>query len=145
MDPSGSGSLQKTRLSERPQDTLESQQAQQQEQAQENGAQRTSSSSVFAETSGRSYGGGASNLSMMRSGRGAGGTSIAGGKMAMSASTMSSPRSNAASRYLVTVLPPSNLPHDPPHPRTSTLCSGYGPPAKFRFAKLFRKKWFGRY
>lgn len=36
------------------------------------------------------------------------------------------------SRFLVTVLPPAYLPHDPPHPRTSTLCSGYGPPSKFR-------------
>jgi hypothetical protein len=36
------------------------------------------------------------------------------------------------SRYLVTVLPPEQLPHDPPHPRTSTFCSGYGPPSKFR-------------
>lgn len=36
------------------------------------------------------------------------------------------------SRFLLTVVPPLHLPHDPPHPRTSAACSGYGPPDKFR-------------
>lgn len=36
------------------------------------------------------------------------------------------------SRYLLTVVPPLHLPHDPPHPRTSGACSGYGPPSQFR-------------
>lgn len=39
---------------------------------------------------------------------------------------------SGASQFLLTVVPPSHLPHDPPHPRTSNLCSGYGPPDKFR-------------
>jgi hypothetical protein len=30
----------------------------------------------------------------------------------------------AHSRHLVTVIPPSYLPHDPPHPRTSAYCTG---------------------
>lgn len=37
----------------------------------------------------------------------------------------------APSRYLVTVIPPPHLPADPP--RISPACSGYGPPASFRF------------
>jgi len=36
------------------------------------------------------------------------------------------------SRFLLTVVPPLHLPHDPPHPRTSGACSGYGPPSQFR-------------
>lgn len=36
------------------------------------------------------------------------------------------------SRYLLTVIPPISLPHDPPHPRTSPACAGYGPPNAFR-------------
>lgn len=36
------------------------------------------------------------------------------------------------SRFLLTVVPPLHLPHDPPHPRTSQYCSGYGPPSQFR-------------
>ncbi|GAA6062447.1 hypothetical protein JCM10212_003321 [Sporobolomyces blumeae] len=41
-----------------------------------------------------------------------------------------------ASRYLLTVVPPSHLPHDPPHPRTNPQCSGYGPPEHFRRGTL---------
>lgn len=36
------------------------------------------------------------------------------------------------SRYLLTVIPPQCLPHDPPHPRISPTCTGYGPPHAFR-------------
>lgn len=39
---------------------------------------------------------------------------------------------NSSSRYLLTVIPPSHLPHDPPHPRTNPQCSGYGPPEHFK-------------
>jgi len=39
---------------------------------------------------------------------------------------------NNSSRYLLTVIPPSHLPHDPPHPRTNPQCSGYGPPEHFK-------------
>ncbi|GAA5870008.1 hypothetical protein JCM8547_001439 [Rhodosporidiobolus lusitaniae] len=38
----------------------------------------------------------------------------------------------SSSRFLLTVVPPSHLPHDPPHPRTGPSCSGYGPPEHFR-------------
>lgn len=38
----------------------------------------------------------------------------------------------SASRFLITVVPPLHLPHDPPHPRTPQACSGYGPPSQFR-------------
>lgn len=45
------------------------------------------------------------------------------------------PRAMAATtRYLLTVIPPEHLPHDPPHPRTNPQCSGYGPPKHFRYA-----------
>lgn len=39
---------------------------------------------------------------------------------------------SGASQFLLTVVPPMHLPHDPPHPRTSQACSGYGPPEYFR-------------
>lgn len=39
---------------------------------------------------------------------------------------------NTPSPFLLTVVPPMHLPHNPPHPRTSQMCSGYGPPDKFR-------------
>ena len=42
------------------------------------------------------------------------------------------PSHSQASRFLLTVVPPMHLPHDPPHPRTSQACSGYGPPENFR-------------
>lgn len=35
-------------------------------------------------------------------------------------------------RFLVTVIPPEHLPHDPPHPKSNPNCTGYGPPAHFR-------------
>lgn len=35
-------------------------------------------------------------------------------------------------RFLVTVVPPEHLPHDPPHPKSNPNCTGYGPPAHFR-------------
>ncbi|GAA5970541.1 hypothetical protein JCM11641_007347 [Rhodosporidiobolus odoratus] len=38
----------------------------------------------------------------------------------------------SSSRFLLTVIPPSHLPHDPPHPRTNPQCSGYGPPEHFK-------------
>ena len=41
-------------------------------------------------------------------------------------------RNGGPSRFLLTVVPPLHLPHDPPHPRTSGACSGYGPPSQFR-------------
>lgn len=37
-----------------------------------------------------------------------------------------------SSRFLLTVVPPSHLPHDPPHPRSNPSASGYGPPEHFR-------------
>ncbi|KAK4702728.1 hypothetical protein P7C70_g3490, partial [Phenoliferia sp. Uapishka_3] len=43
---------------------------------------------------------------------------------------------SGASQFLLTVVPPMHLPHDPPHPRTSTACSGYGPPENFRRGTL---------
>ncbi|KAG0140792.1 hypothetical protein CROQUDRAFT_99612 [Cronartium quercuum f. sp. fusiforme G11] len=50
------------------------------------------------------------------------------------------PRSTSSpikpSRYLLTVIPPESLPHDPPHPRTSPACSGYGPAHAFRRGTL---------
>ncbi|GAA5897256.1 hypothetical protein JCM6882_001828 [Rhodosporidiobolus microsporus] len=52
-----------------------------------------------------------------------------------SSSSATSPAQGAmgsSSRFLLTVVPPSHLPHDPPHPRTNPLCSGYGPPEHFR-------------
>jgi len=36
------------------------------------------------------------------------------------------------SRYLITVIPPITLPHDPPHPRISPFASGYGPAKNFQ-------------
>ena len=38
------------------------------------------------------------------------------------------------SRFLLTVVPPAHLPHDPPHPRANPQASGYGPPQHFRYA-----------
>lgn len=35
-------------------------------------------------------------------------------------------------RFLLTVVPPSHLPHDPPHPKSNPNCSGYGPPEHFK-------------
>lgn len=43
--------------------------------------------------------------------------------------------SGGSSRYLITVVPPAQLPADPP--RVSPACSGYGPPAAFRYAPAF--------
>ncbi|WAR51755.1 hypothetical protein PtB15_1B191 [Puccinia triticina] len=43
----------------------------------------------------------------------------------------SSPRTTPPSRSLITVLPPASLPHNPPHARSATRCSGYGSPAAF--------------
>lgn len=37
------------------------------------------------------------------------------------------------SRFLLTVVPPAHLPHDPPHPRANPQASGYGPPQHFRY------------
>ncbi|GAA5932757.1 hypothetical protein JCM3775_002228 [Rhodotorula graminis] len=42
----------------------------------------------------------------------------------------------SSSRFLLTVVPPEHLPHDPPHPRTNPACSGYGPPEHFRRGTL---------
>ena len=43
------------------------------------------------------------------------------------------------SRFLLTVVPPAHLPHDPPHPRANPQASGYGPPQHFRYVgRLFR-------
>ncbi|GAA6003683.1 hypothetical protein JCM10207_003545 [Rhodosporidiobolus poonsookiae] len=42
----------------------------------------------------------------------------------------------SSSRFLLTVVPPQHLPHDPPHPRTNPQCSGYGPPEHFRRGTL---------
>ncbi|GJN94472.1 hypothetical protein Rhopal_007552-T1 [Rhodotorula paludigena] len=42
----------------------------------------------------------------------------------------------SSSRFLLTVVPPEHLPHDPPHPRTNPQCSGYGPPEHFRRGTL---------
>ncbi|KAK4057866.1 hypothetical protein OIO90_001085 [Microbotryomycetes sp. JL221] len=39
-------------------------------------------------------------------------------------------------RYLLTVIPPSHLPHDPPHPKVNPNCSGYGPPEHFKRGTL---------
>ncbi|KAL8290229.1 hypothetical protein RQP46_003168 [Phenoliferia psychrophenolica] len=48
----------------------------------------------------------------------------------------SSTGGTGASQFLLTVVPPMHLPHDPPHPRTSQACSGYGPPEYFRRGTL---------
>ncbi|KAH8930134.1 hypothetical protein BT69DRAFT_984665 [Atractiella rhizophila] len=40
------------------------------------------------------------------------------------------------SKYLITVIPPLHLPHDPPHPRTSPFSSGYGSTTGFRRGTL---------
>lgn len=37
------------------------------------------------------------------------------------------------SRFLLTIVPPAHLPHDPPHPRANPQASGYGPPQHFRY------------
>ncbi|KAK4055634.1 hypothetical protein OIV83_000180 [Microbotryomycetes sp. JL201] len=42
----------------------------------------------------------------------------------------------APPKYLVTVIPPEHLPHDPPHPKSNPNCSGYGPPEHFRRGTL---------
>lgn len=44
---------------------------------------------------------------------------------------LASSTSRNASQFLITVIPPGHLPHDPPHPRTSPFCSGYSTPDKF--------------
>ncbi|SCV70615.1 BQ2448_3377 [Microbotryum intermedium] len=49
---------------------------------------------------------------------------------------MASTSSSTGSRYLLTVIPPDHIPHDPPHPRTSQHCSGYGPPQHFKRGTL---------
>ncbi|GAA5869418.1 hypothetical protein JCM3774_001448 [Rhodotorula dairenensis] len=49
-----------------------------------------------------------------------------------SAETTSTP----GSRFLLTVVPPTHLPHDPPHPRANPQASGYGPPEHFRRGTL---------
>lgn len=59
----------------------------------------------------------------------------------LSTSSTKGSRSNASkisggtgpSQFLLTVVPPMHLPHDPPHPRTSSSCSGYGPQEHFRY------------
>ncbi|GAA5985411.1 hypothetical protein JCM10908_006965 [Rhodotorula pacifica] len=43
---------------------------------------------------------------------------------------------NPGSRFLLTVVPPTHLPHDPPHPRANPQASGYGPPEHFRRGTL---------
>ncbi|KAM0788836.1 hypothetical protein ACM66B_002922 [Microbotryomycetes sp. NB124-2] len=42
----------------------------------------------------------------------------------------------APPKYLLTVIPPSHLPHDPPHPKSNPNCSGYGPPEHFKRGTL---------
>lgn len=59
------------------------------------------------------------------------GLSVSGGG-GVSVSPAASQGANSSSRYLLTVIPPSHLPHDPPHPRTNPQCSGYGPPEHFK-------------
>ncbi|SDA02263.1 BZ3500_MvSof-1268-A1-R1_Chr7-3g09598 [Microbotryum saponariae] len=49
---------------------------------------------------------------------------------------MASTSSSTGPRYLLTVIPPDHIPHDPPHPRTSQHCSGYGPPQHFKRGTL---------
>lgn len=44
----------------------------------------------------------------------------------------SKPAETPGSRFLLTVVPPMHLPHDPPHPRANPQASGYGPPEHFR-------------
>lgn len=39
------------------------------------------------------------------------------------------------SNYLLTVVPPQHLPHDPPHPKTNPSSAAYGPPEHFRCAQ----------
>jgi hypothetical protein len=70
-------------------------------------------------------------LSPGRAGRGEG-LSVSGGGGGVSVSPAASQGVNGSSRYLLTVIPPSHLPHDPPHPRTNPQCSGYGPPEHFK-------------
>ncbi|GAA6031161.1 hypothetical protein JCM8097_004034 [Rhodosporidiobolus ruineniae] len=56
-----------------------------------------------------------------------------GGLRPEALSSSNSPSQAAgSSRFLLTVVPPKHLPHDPPHPRTNPQCSGYGPPEHFR-------------
>ncbi|BGP27783.1 hypothetical protein JCM10295v2_006758 [Rhodotorula toruloides] len=42
----------------------------------------------------------------------------------------------SSSRFLLAVVPPGHLPHDPPHPRSNPSASGYGPPEHFRRGTL---------
>lgn len=55
-----------------------------------------------------------------------------GGGGGLASATAAASGVNSSSRYLLTVIPPSHLPHDPPHPRTNPQCSGYGPPEHFK-------------
>ncbi|GAA6054677.1 hypothetical protein JCM3770_006382 [Rhodotorula araucariae] len=67
--------------------------------------------------------------------RSAGGTSAAPLATASTSATTPAPTTSgmaSSSRFLLTVVPPEHLPHDPPHPRTNPQCSGYGPPQHFR-------------
>lgn len=54
---------------------------------------------------------------------------------------LASADANGASQFLLTVVPPMHLPHDPPHPRTSQACSGYGPPEYFRCVIFSLRPW----
>ncbi|GAA5915338.1 hypothetical protein JCM8208_001702 [Rhodotorula glutinis] len=80
--------------------------------------------------------GGAHAASMSASGgpgaAGAGAGAGAGGAGASGSGT----GTTSSSRFLLTVVPPEHLPHDPPHPRTNPACSGYGPPEHFRRGTL---------
>ncbi|BGP11537.1 hypothetical protein OF846_004932 [Rhodotorula toruloides] len=51
-------------------------------------------------------------------------------------SSAAQPPAGASSRFLLTVVPPGHLPHDPPHPRSNPSASGYGPPEHFRRGTL---------
>ncbi|BGP35521.1 hypothetical protein JCM10296v2_007359 [Rhodotorula toruloides] len=51
-------------------------------------------------------------------------------------SSATQPPAGASSRFLLTVVPPGHLPHDPPHPRSNPSASGYGPPEHFRRGTL---------
>ncbi|GAA5967389.1 hypothetical protein JCM3765_000510 [Sporobolomyces pararoseus] len=64
------------------------------------------------------------------------GLSVSGGGGVSVSPAAPSQGTNSSSRYLLTVIPPSHLPHDPPHPRTNPQCSGYGPPEHFKRGTL---------
>ncbi|GAA5848660.1 hypothetical protein JCM9279_002731 [Rhodotorula babjevae] len=66
-------------------------------------------------------------------GAGAGATGAGGAGAGASGSGSGT---TSSSRFLLTVVPPEHLPHDPPHPRTNPACSGYGPPEHFRRGTL---------